>query len=52
VVVVGSEGKGLARLTRQACDLTISIPMDGQTESLNAAVAGGIVLYEVAKQRR
>ncbi|MDR0626830.1 MAG: 23S rRNA (guanosine(2251)-2'-O)-methyltransferase RlmB, partial [Bifidobacteriaceae bacterium] len=37
VVVVGSEGKGLARLTRQACDLTISIPMDGQTESLNAA---------------
>jgi 23S rRNA (guanosine2251-2'-O)-methyltransferase len=52
VVVVGSEGKGLARLTRQVCDLTVSIPMDGLTESLNAAVAGGIVLYEVAKQRR
>jgi 23S rRNA (guanosine2251-2'-O)-methyltransferase len=52
VLVVGSEGKGLARLTRQTCDLTVSIPMDGATESLNAAVAAGIVLYEVAKQRR
>jgi 23S rRNA (guanosine2251-2'-O)-methyltransferase len=52
VVVVGSEGKGLARLTRAACDLTAAIPIDGATESLNAAVAGGIVLYEVAKQRR
>ncbi|MDR2378360.1 MAG: 23S rRNA (guanosine(2251)-2'-O)-methyltransferase RlmB [Bifidobacteriaceae bacterium] len=51
-LVIGSEGKGLARLIRQTCDLTVSIPMDGQTESLNAAVAGGIVLYEVAKQRR
>jgi 23S rRNA (guanosine2251-2'-O)-methyltransferase len=52
VLVVGSEGKGLARLTRQTCDLTVSIPIDSATESLNAAVAGGIVLYEVAKQRR
>jgi 23S rRNA (guanosine2251-2'-O)-methyltransferase len=51
-LVVGSEGKGLSRLTREACDLTVSIPIDGRTESLNAAVAGGIVLYEVAKQRR
>jgi 23S rRNA (guanosine2251-2'-O)-methyltransferase len=52
VVVVGSEGKGLARLTREACDVTVSIPMDAATESLNAAVAAGIVLYEVAKARR
>jgi 23S rRNA (guanosine2251-2'-O)-methyltransferase len=51
-LVVGSEGKGLSRLIRQTCDLTVSIPMRGGTESLNAAVAGGIVLYEVAKQRR
>jgi 23S rRNA (guanosine2251-2'-O)-methyltransferase len=52
VLVVGSEGKGLARLTREACDATVAIPIDSATESLNAAVAGGIVLYEVAKQRR
>ncbi|MDR2253286.1 MAG: 23S rRNA (guanosine(2251)-2'-O)-methyltransferase RlmB [Bifidobacteriaceae bacterium] len=52
VVVVGSEGKGLARLTREACDLTVAVPIDAATESLNAAVAVGIVLYEVAKQRR
>ncbi|MDR1118421.1 MAG: 23S rRNA (guanosine(2251)-2'-O)-methyltransferase RlmB [Bifidobacteriaceae bacterium] len=52
VVVIGSEGKGLARLTREACDLTVSIPIDSATESLNAAVAAGIMLYEVAKQRR
>ncbi|MDR0594886.1 MAG: 23S rRNA (guanosine(2251)-2'-O)-methyltransferase RlmB [Bifidobacteriaceae bacterium] len=51
-LVVGSEGKGLGRLVRQTCDLTVSIPMASGTESLNAAVAGGIVLYEVAKQRR
>jgi 23S rRNA (guanosine2251-2'-O)-methyltransferase len=52
VVVVGSEGKGLARLTRQTCDLTVAIPMDSATESLNASVAAGIVLYEVARKRR
>ncbi|MDR1825044.1 MAG: 23S rRNA (guanosine(2251)-2'-O)-methyltransferase RlmB [Bifidobacteriaceae bacterium] len=52
VVVTGSEGKGLSRLVRQVCDLTVAIPMDAATESLNAAVATGIVLYEVAKTRR
>jgi 23S rRNA (guanosine2251-2'-O)-methyltransferase len=52
VLVVGSEGKGLARLTRQACDLTVAFPMTSATESLNAAVAGGIILYEAASQRR
>ncbi|MDR1799701.1 MAG: 23S rRNA (guanosine(2251)-2'-O)-methyltransferase RlmB [Bifidobacteriaceae bacterium] len=52
VIVTGSEGKGLSRLVRQACDLTAAIPIDATTESLNAAVATGIVLYEVAKARR
>jgi 23S rRNA (guanosine2251-2'-O)-methyltransferase len=52
VIVVGSEGGGLARLTRATCDLVVSVPMDGLTESLNASVAAGIVLYEVAKRRR
>lgn len=52
VVVVGSEGKGLSRLVRQNCDAVVSIPMAGATESLNAAVAAGVVLAEVARQRR
>lgn len=51
VLVVGSEGKGLSRLVREACDAVVSIPMATTTESLNAAVAAGITLYEVAKQR-
>ncbi len=52
VVVVGSEGKGLSRLVRQACDSVVSIPMAGATESLNASVAAGVVLAEIARQRR
>ena len=52
VVVVGSEGKGLSRLVRQSCDTVVSIPMAGQTESLNASVAAGVVLAEIARQRR
>jgi len=52
VVVVGSEGKGLSRLVRENCDAIVSIPMAGPTESLNAAVAAGVVLAEVARQRR
>ncbi|GAB7144744.1 23S rRNA (guanosine(2251)-2'-O)-methyltransferase RlmB [Mycobacterium riyadhense] len=52
VVVVGSEGKGLSRLVRQNCDEVVSIPMAGQTESLNASVAAGVVLAEIARQRR
>lgn len=52
VVVVGSEGKGLSRLVRQHCDEVVSIPMSGQTESLNASVAAGVVLAEIARQRR
>src|ERR1700722_2862152 len=52
VVVVGSEGKGLSRLVRQSCDAVVSIPMSGVSESLNASVAAGVVLAEIARQRR
>ncbi len=51
VIVVGSEGKGLSRLVRENCDAVVSIPMAGPTESLNAAVAAGVVLADVARQR-
>ena len=52
VVVVGSEGKGLSRLVRENCDAVVSIPMAGPTESLHASVAAGVVLAEIARQRR
>ncbi|MGF2946042.1 23S rRNA (guanosine(2251)-2'-O)-methyltransferase RlmB [Mycobacterium sp. Lab-001] len=52
VLVVGSEGKGLSRLVRQNCDEVVSIPMAGDTESLNASVAAGVVLADIARQRR
>lgn len=52
VLVIGSEGRGLARLTRTVCDITVSIPMARQVESLNASVAAGVVLAEVARRRR
>ncbi len=51
VIVVGSEGKGLSRLVREACDMIVSIPMHAATESLNAGVAAGVALYEVARRR-
>jgi 23S rRNA (guanosine2251-2'-O)-methyltransferase len=52
VVVVGSEGDGLSRLVAQTCDLTVSIPMAGGTESLNAGIAAAVALAEVARRRR
>jgi 23S rRNA (guanosine2251-2'-O)-methyltransferase len=52
VVVVGAEGRGLSRLVSQTCDLTVRIPLAGDVESLNASVAAGIVLAEVARRRR
>jgi 23S rRNA (guanosine2251-2'-O)-methyltransferase len=52
VLVVGSEGKGLSRLVRDTCDVVVSIPLAGRVESLNASVAAGVVLAEVARQRR
>jgi 23S rRNA (guanosine2251-2'-O)-methyltransferase len=51
VLVVGSEGKGLSRLVRETCDVIVSIPMHAATESLNAGVAAGVALYEVARRR-
>jgi 23S rRNA (guanosine2251-2'-O)-methyltransferase len=51
VLVVGSEGKGLSRLVRETCDVVVSIPMHAATESLNAGVAAGVALYEVARRR-
>ena len=51
VLVVGSEGKGLSRLVREQCDAIASIPIASAVESLNAGVAAGIALYEVARQR-
>lgn len=51
-VVMGAEGEGLRRLTREACDFLAHIPMDGQVESLNVSVATGVLLYEAVRQRR
>ncbi len=51
-IVVGSEGQGLGPAIRRRCDLVVRIPMHGRIESLNAAVAGSILLYEAAAQRR
>lgn len=50
-VVVGSEGSGLSRLTKEKCDFLVRLPMQGQIESLNAAVAGSIVLYAAREAR-
>ncbi|KHL01973.1 23S rRNA (guanosine(2251)-2'-O)-methyltransferase RlmB [Sinomonas humi] len=51
VLVVGSEGKGLSRLTRELCDQIVSIPIDSHMESLNAGMAVAISLYEVSTRR-
>ncbi|MDA0731115.1 MAG: 23S rRNA (guanosine(2251)-2'-O)-methyltransferase RlmB, partial [Proteobacteria bacterium] len=50
-LVMGSEGKGMRRLTKEACDALISIPMMGSVESLNVSVATGICLSEIQRQR-
>lgn len=51
VVVTGAEGKGLSRLVREHCDMIVSIPISSNMESLNAAVATGIALYEIDRLR-
>ena len=51
VLVVGSEGAGLSRLVREACDYLATIPISSSVESLNAGVAAGIALYEISRQR-
>lgn len=50
-LVIGSEGKGLSRLVRENCDFIVSIPMMGKITSLNAAVSGAIIIFEIRKQR-
>jgi len=50
-LVIGSEGSGLRRLTRESCDIIISVDMYGKINSLNASVCGGILMYEVVRQR-
>ncbi|HCY61765.1 MAG TPA: 23S rRNA (guanosine(2251)-2'-O)-methyltransferase RlmB [Oxalobacteraceae bacterium] len=50
-LVMGSEGEGMRRLTRENCDVLISIPMFGSVESLNVSVASGVSLYEARRQR-
>ncbi|HMR48541.1 MAG TPA: 23S rRNA (guanosine(2251)-2'-O)-methyltransferase RlmB [Arachnia sp.] len=51
LVVVGSEGEGLARLVREHCDVLVSIPIASEIESLNASVAAAVALYEISQQR-
>ena len=51
-LVLGAEGKGLRPLVRRTCDAAVSIPLRGQTESLNVSVAAGVLLYEAQRQRR
>jgi 23S rRNA (guanosine2251-2'-O)-methyltransferase len=50
-LVMGAEGKGMRRLTREQCDYLVRLPMAGSVSSLNVSVATGIVLFEVVRQR-
>ena len=50
-LVIGSEGRGISKLTLKKCDVLVKIPMIGKINSLNASVAGGIMMYEVLKGR-
>ena len=50
-LVIGSEGKGLGKLIKQKCDVILSLPMKGNINSLNASVAAGILMYEIASKR-
>ncbi|MGI6667884.1 MAG: 23S rRNA (guanosine(2251)-2'-O)-methyltransferase RlmB [Acetivibrionales bacterium] len=50
-LVIGSEGEGMGKLVRESCDFVVNIPMMGKITSLNAAVAGAVVIYEILRQR-
>ncbi len=51
-VVVGSEGSGIRPLVRKQCDVLLSIPMEGQLDSLNSSVAAGVIMFEMLRQRQ
>lgn len=51
-IVVGSEGKGMRKLVKEKCDFLVKIPLYGKVESLNASVAGALVVYEVVRRRK
>jgi len=51
-IVIGSEGAGISRLTKENCDFLVKIPMKGRINSLNASVSAGIVMYEVVRNRK
>lgn len=51
-IVIGNEGKGMRRLVREKCDFLVKIPMKGNFDSLNASVAGALVMYEVMRKRK
>ena len=50
-LVIGSEGEGVGRLVTETCDMTAAIPMKGDSDSLNASVAAGVLAYEIVRQR-
>lgn len=50
-LVIGNEGEGVSRLVKETCDYTVSIPMKGDIDSLNASVAAGVLAYEIVRQR-
>lgn len=50
-LVIGNEGEGVGRLVKEKCDMTVSIPMKGNIDSLNASVAAGVLAYEIVRQR-
>ena len=50
-LVIGGEGDGVGRLVKESCDMTASIPMKGEIDSLNASVAAGVLAYEIVRQR-
>ena len=50
-IVIGNEGKGMSRLTKENCDFVVKIPMKGKINSLNASVSAGIIMYEVLRNR-